>query len=311
MNAVTAIPVTIADAAPRAGAGEPIIAFENVHFTYPGADRPALEAVTLSVARGERLGVLGPNGGGKSTLLKLLLGLLRPSSGRVLIEGQPAPRARRLGLIGYVPQRPETELGMPLSVRQVVELGAAWRLPAWKGVPQDLRRRVDRLLDLVGVRDLAQRPVGTLSGGQMQRTLIARALACGPSILALDEPTVGIDAAGQVVFGELLRDLHRELGLTILIVSHDLRAIAAGCDRVACLSRRLHFHDSPAGLTPDVLAELFSHDLAGMLGEVGPVHIHAHPAGTCGSCTEHTTPPPPPPPSHLPHPPHAQSGGGT
>jgi zinc transport system ATP-binding protein len=304
MNPVAPHPASTAAAPPRSGNDGPIIEFDNVHFTYPGAERPALEAVTLSVARGERLGVLGPNGGGKSTLLKLLLGLLRPTSGRVLIEGQPAARARRLGRIGYVPQRPETELGMPLSVRQVVELGASWRLPAWRAMPEDLHRRVARLLDLVGLRDVADRPIGALSGGQMQRALIARALAGGPSILALDEPTVGIDAAGQAVFGGLLRDLHRELDLTILIVSHDLRAIAAGCDRVACLSRRLHFHDSPAGLTPDVLAELFSHDLAGLLGEVGPVHIHAHPAGACVSCTDSTTEP------SAPHGPPALPGRG-
>jgi zinc transport system ATP-binding protein len=137
----------------------------------------------------------------------------------------------------------------------------------------------------VGLGDLAERPIGALSGGQLQRALIARALACTPKLLVLDEPTVGIDAAGQAQFAELLTTVHQQLGLTLLIVSHDLRAIAAGCDRVACLSCRLHSHTSPQGLTPAVLAELFSHDVAGLagIGAVGGagaglagMHIHAH-----------------------------------
>lgn len=262
--------------------GELAVSFDGVDFTYPGASTPALEGVSLSVRPGERLGVLGPNGGGKSTLMKLALGLLRPTRGTIRLMGVAPAQARAAGIVGYVPQRPALELAVPLSVRQVIELGASWRLSPLRWLGREARERIESLIDLVGVRELVDRPIGTLSGGQLQRTLIARALAGGPRVLALDEPTVGIDAVGQAKFAELLRDLHARLGLTILIVSHDLRAVAAGCDRVACLSRRLHFHDSPAGLTPGVLAEVFSHDLAGLAGVLGSMHIHAHAADECG-----------------------------
>ena len=184
---------------------------------------------------------------------------------------------------------PRGFLAFPVSVRQAVELGAAWRASPLRRVPVAARARVDELLRLVGMHELAARPIGALSGGQLQRALIARALAPRPRVLVLDEPTVGIDARGQQRFAELLASVHRELGVTILIVSHDLRAIVAGCDRVACLARRLHSHVAPDGLTPQVLAELFSHDVAGVLGHL---HVHAHGAGTCPTCDTGLAPPP-------------------
>jgi zinc transport system ATP-binding protein len=273
------------------------VKLESVSYTYPGAAGPAIESVNLDVPEGTRLGILGPNGGGKSTLLKIALGLLRPTLGRATIFGQDPAEARRAGLIGYVPQKVEALLGVPMSVRQVVTLGASWRLPAWHPFPKEVRATVEDMLRLTGSLAFADKPIGALSGGQMQRAMIARALAARPKILALDEPLVGIDAAGQQQFGDLLQTIHRSLGVTILIISHDLRAIAAGSDRVACLARRLHSHVSPEGLTPQVLAELFSHDLVGIKGLTGPVHVHAHPAG---ECCEH---------DHGSHAPHAHAPG--
>ncbi|MGQ0629310.1 MAG: metal ABC transporter ATP-binding protein [Phycisphaerales bacterium] len=260
------------------------VELENLTFRYPGAESAALEGVSLRVEAGERLGILGPNGGGKSTLLKLVMGLLTGHAGRILVHGVLPADARRAGIIGYVPQRPETVSAMPLCVRQMVTLGAAWRVPGWRRVPAALRERAERMLHLTGAAPYADRPIGKLSGGQFQRAMIARALAAEPSILVLDEPTVGIDAAGQAMFADLLGRVHAELRLTVLIVSHDLRAIAAGSDRVACLARRLHSHGSPAGLTPAVLAEVFSHDIAGIAGLTGPVHVDAHSAADCPAC---------------------------
>jgi zinc transport system ATP-binding protein len=153
------------------------------------------------------------------------------------------------------------------------------------------------MIDIVGVGPFADRPIGRLSGGQLQRTLIARALAARVRILALDEPTVGIDAAGQATFAALLNRVHKELGLTILVVTHDLRAIVAGSDRVACLARRLHSHTSPQGLTPQILAELFTHDVAGLAGAGGVLagmHVHAHGAGEPCTDPAHAVSPPPP-----------------
>jgi len=256
----------------------------DVTFRYAGSQALALENVSLSVLPRERLGILGPNGGGKSTLLKVMLGLLpAPVGSTVRLFGESPLAARRSGKVGYVPQRSEAESSFPLSVRQVITLAASWRLAPWQRPGAELRARIDSLIELVGVREVADRPIGALSGGQMQRTLIARALAPQPRLLVLDEPTVGIDAVGQAQFAELLTSVHRTLDLTVLIVSHDLRAIAAGCDRVACLSRRLHSHTSPQGLTPQVLAELFSHDVAGLIGreQLGGMHVHAHGPDEC------------------------------
>jgi len=258
------------------------VELEGVGFCYPGNATAALEGVSLRVAKGERLGILGPNGGGKSTLLKLILGLERPDRGTVRVFGESPEVARQRGWVGYVPQRPQVELGMPLSVREVVRLGAGWRCAPWRGIPAGVAERAERALELCGATGFADRPIGSLSGGQFQRAMMARALSVEPRILALDEPMVGIDPAGQAVFGELLREIHARLGLTLLIVSHDLRAIVAGADRVACLSQRLHSHTGPAGLTPEVLAEVFSHDLVGLAGQMGPLHVHAHAASACG-----------------------------
>jgi zinc transport system ATP-binding protein len=257
---------------------EAAVNFENVSYTYPGGEYPALEGVTLRVEAGERLGVLGPNGGGKSTLLKLAMGLLGPQSGGVTIFGLSPSEARSRGLIGYVPQRAELELSMPLSVWQVVELAASWRRAPWRSAAS-LKPEIRDALSLAGAVELRERPIGELSGGQLQRVLIARALVVRPSMLVLDEPMVGIDAVGQERFAQLLDRVHRERRITMLTVTHDVRAIVAGSDRVACLARRLHSHTSPEGLTPRVLAEVFSHDIAGVGGALRGAHIHAHGPG--------------------------------
>ena len=275
-----------------AAANTPAVECVGVSFSYPGRESAVLENITLRVNRGERLGILGPNGGGKSTLLKLCLGLLRGNTGTIRVLGMSPDQARRAGVIGYVPQRLEAELGMPMSARELVTLGAAWRCPPWRSIDRKTRDRVEHMLGLVGAKEFADRPAGKLSGGQLQRVMIARALAADARILVLDEPMVGIDAAGQRVFADLLAKIHGEIGVTTIVVSHDLRAIVAGSDRVACLARRLHAHAAPQGLTPQVLAELFSHEIAGAPGTLTGMHVHAHSASEC--CTEdhvHAAPP--------------------
>lgn len=260
----------------------PSLVFERVSFAYPGApggSPPAVEGVSLRVEPGERLGVIGPNGGGKSTLLKLALGLLEPTSGRVETLGMAPADARRLGRVGALPQKVTAELDFPITARQAVELAAGMREPGWRPLSKECRRRADDALALVGAEAFAGRQVGLLSGGQLQRTLIARAIARSAELLLLDEPTVGVDAEGQKRFAELLDTLReRAPDLSVVIVSHDIRAVAAGCDRVACLARTLHFHDAPGGLTPQVLAEVFSHGVEGIFGDM---HLHAHAAEDC------------------------------
>lgn len=267
--------------AAEAGSSSPAVEYDGVSFAFGGSARnggAVLENVTMNVRAGERLGILGPNGGGKTTLIKLTLGLLTGNSGQIRVLGRSPTQARREGVIGYVPQRVEAELAFPLSVRQVVSMPVQRGLAPWRRPSAADRARVDHAIDLVGAGAFADRPIGKLSGGQLQRVLIARALAASPKILFLDEPTVGIDVGGQQKFADLLRALQREMQLTVVIVTHDIRTIAAGCDRIACLSRTLHFHAAPQGLTPQVLAEVFSHDLGSVFGDV---HVDAHLAADC------------------------------
>lgn len=252
----------------------PAVALRDVSFSYQqGA--PVLEKISFTVERGVRLGILGPNGGGKSTLLKIILGLLAPVTGSVQVMGLSPRAATRKRLVGYLPQRLDVEWRAPLNVRQVVGMTAALGVPTWSATPQAAKERIERMIGLVGMKEFANRPIGDLSGGQQQRTFIARALASEPQLLLLDEPTVGIDQKGQQQFAELLHTIHTELGITILIVSHDLRAIAAGCDQIAVLSRTLHYHAAPEGLTPKVLAEVFHHDIAAFAhAQHGNGHSH-------------------------------------
>lgn len=259
------------------------IRYRGVSFSYEAGEAPALDRVSLEVRRGERLGILGPNGGGKSTLLKLTLGLLRGYSGTIDVEGLAPAEAAKRRLIGYVPQRVEAELAFPITARHAASMAATAGLGPFAR-SAGANERVERALGVVGATAFADRPVGLLSGGQMQRVMIARALASDAKILLLDEPTVGIDPAGQRQFSELIQKLHNELGLTTIVVSHDLRTVAATSDRVACLARTLHYHDSPEGLTPHVLAEVFRHDAAAIFGDL---HVDAHRASECGHDHSH------------------------
>jgi zinc transport system ATP-binding protein len=289
----------------RPPAPAPAIEIRGLSFTYPARvlrDDPvhALTDITLTVPAGTRLGILGPNGGGKSTLVKVILGLLEPSQGTVRVLGMEPAEARRRALVGYLPQRIGAETDWPVSVRQAVAMPLAARTSPLKIRDRAAESAADRALALVGMTPLADRPIGALSGGQLQRAMIARAIAPNPRLLVLDEPTVGVDAAGQQRFADLINTLHAELGITIITVSHDLRAIAAGSDRVACLHRGLHFHDAPSGLTPAILAEVFAHDVEAIFGQV---HVDAHPAHGCHDPSHHHEPVPADPAVSRPPPP--------
>ena len=257
----------------------PAVSYDDVTFRWSRGDDPAVEGISFDVEPGERLGILGPNGGGKSTLLKLTLGLISPQRGTISVFGSTPNEARLGGLIGTVPQRSEAELGFPLSVKQVVELGATCRLGATRGLDAERRGRVREAMEATGVDAYQDRPIGRLSGGQRQRALIARAVAASPKLLLLDEPTVGVDVEGQHRFRAMLDDLRERFALTMMVVSHDIRTIAATSDRVACLRRTLHEHVDPRGLTPELLAQVFRHDVEEALGEA--VHIDAHRAADC------------------------------
>ena len=212
------------------------IELEQVSFSYGGPR--VLEAVSLSVAEGEFLGVVGPNAGGKSTLLKLILGLLEPQVGRIRVLGRQPEKARRE--IGYVPQYPVFRRDFPITVEQVVltgRLGRGHPLGRWT---RNDRARVRAAMLESEAASLAGRRIETLSGGQLQRVLLARALACEPRLLILDEPTANIDMRVENDIFDLLKTLNRRM--TIVVVSHDVAFISRYVTRVGCLNRTLMCH---------------------------------------------------------------------
>ncbi len=229
----------------------PAISLEEVSFSYvPG--QWALEHIDLQVEPGEFLGLVGPNAGGKTTLLKLVLGLLEPTAGRVRVLGK-RPEERR-DAIGYVPQHTTFARDFPLSVKDAVLLGRLGRTRLLGGYRAADREIARRAMQEAQILDLADRRLNTLSGGQFQRVLIARALASDPSILILDEPTANVDQHIETDVFELFKELNRRM--TVVVVSHDLGFISAYVTRVACLNRTLVCHRT-ADIGSDLIEQMY------------------------------------------------------
>lgn len=223
---------------------------DAVSFAYPGGP-PVLGEVTLTVSEGEFVGIAGPNGGGKTTLLRLALGLEEPTGGEVRLFGR-RPGARGGPRVGYLPQRARVSSGAPVTVAEIV---AAGRL-AVRGPIGPLRGRdrvvIDDAIARVGLSHLTHAPLRTLSGGLQQRAFIAKALATEPALLALDEPTTGVDAASQDSLATLLQELRSELGVTILYVSHEFGSVEHVVSRLLLIRGGIAFdgrpEELPAGL---------------------------------------------------------------
>ena len=240
-----------------------VICINDVSFSYPDGT-PALDHINLHVPRGTTLAIVGPNGAGKTTLLKILLGLLGGYTGRVLLDGLTPDAARRAGVATWVPQRSQLNPSFPITVRQLARLGLVGKAGLLRGFRRDDLDYLDHILDVMELTEIGGRPIAHISGGQLQRALVARALAPRPKVLLLDEPFTAIDVAGQEQFHELLESVKAELGVTLLIVSHDLRTILTRSQQIACLAQTLHFHDLPERLTPEVLGRVFHYDLDGV-----------------------------------------------
>lgn len=212
----------------------PVFTIKDLGYSVGG--NVILDGVTVDIHEGEYLGVIGPNGGGKTTFLKILLGLVTPSEGSV---ERTVDRAR----VGYIPQR-SNAIGdhFPATVQEIVESG---QTPVRRNA-----RALTRAIDVAGVRHLLSRRIGTLSGGERQRVLIARALSAEPKVLMLDEPTSAIDVKGQEDFFHFVRELRDKLKLTVILVSHDVDIIAHEVDEVLCLNRHMVCH----GPTSEVMS---------------------------------------------------------
>lgn len=258
-----------------------IVQISDLDFSY--GRQQVLCGVNLSVTAGKTLGVIGPNGGGKTTLVKLLMNQLKPARGTIRIDGlSPARAIARGDVIGYLPQNPVVSMRFPISVRQLVHLGLAGKTGMFHADSPDDLRFANELIARCGIDDIADQPIADVSGGQLQRAMIARALAPRPKLLILDEPTTGIDLRGQHGFVELIQKLKSDLELTIILVSHDLRAVTSMSDRVACLSMHLHYHDTPNHLPAELVYNMFSCDLAAM-GVGDPHHTCVAHTGASGA----------------------------
>ncbi|MDQ7833035.1 MAG: ABC transporter ATP-binding protein [Desulfovibrionaceae bacterium] len=236
---------------------EPVVSVTGVSFAYDGQD--VLTGVDLAVARGDFLAVLGPNGGGKTTLLRLIMGLLQPGAGQVRVFGQEPARAR--GRIGYVPQQVAGGMlrrDFPVTVREVVLMGllGPGRVGGRRGFLWSAadKRLAEAALARVEMDRYAARRFPALSGGQQKRVLIARSLVAEPELLILDEPTANIDPQGKFCFHEVLSRLTREV--TTIAVSHDLSLLTAGVTAVACVNGALAYNPAPE-LTPEMIALIY------------------------------------------------------
>lgn len=236
-----------------------IVTLENVWVYYNG--EPALQDVSITIKAGDFLGIIGPNGGGKTTLLKVILGLLKPSHGRVTVLGKN-PRESHSG-VGYVPQVSPFDKYFPISAWQVTLMGRYSNTGLFSRYSAKDKEAAEEALKRVGMWQYRSRQIGELSGGQQKRVLIARALSTNPAIMLLDEPMESVDSKVQTEFYELLQELHREMA--IVLVSHDVTAVSIYVDEIACLNQKLVYH-GPKEISVEVLEGTYQ----------CPVHLIAH-----------------------------------
>ncbi|NIN63475.1 MAG: ATP-binding cassette domain-containing protein [Anaerolineae bacterium] len=239
-----------------------VIRVENLWVHYDGT--PVLEDIDLSVYEKDFIGIIGPNGGGKTSLLKVLLGLIPPTRGHIRVLGRSPEEARRF--IGYVPQGSEFDHAFPISVWDVAMMGRLGRRGLFHRYTQEDREVVANVLDRVAMLDFRDRQIGQLSGGERQRVYVARALASQPKILLLDEPTASVDTPVVGSIYELLQELNQSV--TIILVSHDIGVVSSYVKTIACLNRRLVYHASKE-ITPEMLeaayhcpVDLIAHGMA-------------------------------------------------
>lgn len=248
-----------------------VVRLSSLSFQYEDGKK-VLDQVDFSIEKGDFIGIVGPNGSGKSTLMKLILGLLPPKEGRVELFGTPVQKFRDWTKIGYVAQQASHGTGgFPATVKEVVASGLVGKIGLFRRLQAEHYDKVRAVVERVGLGEKLNVRIGNLSGGQLQRVFIARALVANPQLLILDEPTVGVDQESIEQFYGLLRTLKEENQLTMMMVSHDVGVMTQWVTKVACLQRGLHFHG-----TADEFAHNQEKILQSMYGNAIQVLAHHH-----------------------------------
>lgn len=238
-----------------------VISLQNIYFKYENKD--VLKDVNLNIQRGSFMGLVGPNGGGKTTLIQLILGLLTPDKGSIELLHEPIHTFKDWSHIGFVSQKSSSfNKGFPATVFEVVAMGLTAKIGYFKFLKKRHKARILHAIQQVGMETFTYQNIGNLSGGQQQRVFIARALVSEPELLILDEPTVGVDFENVKRFYELLHQLNTEQNITLLLVTHDTGAMTEYATDVACLNQTLHFHgkaEEYTSLTEKDLSQIYGH----------------------------------------------------
>ncbi|GGJ90126.1 zinc ABC transporter ATP-binding protein [Lentibacillus kapialis] len=247
---------------------EPVVSMANINYAYE--HKNVLSNINFEIPEGAFMGVLGPNGGGKTTLINLILGLIKPYNGTIRLFGQPIEKFKDWSKIGFVSQKANSfNKGFPATVYEVVSMGLTAKIGYFKFFTAAHKNKVLQTIDQVGMSDYAYENIGNLSGGQQQRVFIARSLVSDPELLILDEPTVGVDEQNVQKFYELLHRLNNEHNITLLLVTHDTGTMTEHATDIVCLNKTLHFHGDPSEyktLTNRDLSQFYGH----------PVNIVTH-----------------------------------
>lgn len=221
-----------------------IIELSDVSFQYDREE--VLKDITFNLHQGDYLGIIGPNGGGKTTLLKIMVGLLKPHQGTVKLFGKPIAEFRDWYKIGYVPQKVVNfDTNFPITVEEVVAMGRYGQKGLLNNITKTDKELIKQSLEHVEMWEYKDRLIGDLSGGQQQRVFIARALASEPEVIFLDEPTAGIDVKNQEQFYILLQELNKKLNKTLVLVSHDINAVAHEVTELVCINKTLVYDSDP------------------------------------------------------------------
>lgn len=241
-----------------------ILSVENLCVKVNG--RHLIENITFSIEKGSIVAIIGPNGAGKTTLVKAILGLMPIAAGSASLFGEILKGRNFKGRVGYVPQMLEFDRTFPLTVSELLGLTVSPVFSFSLYKKRREKKNTDKLLKKVGAQELSQRKIGSLSGGELQRVMIAKAMVNNPEVLFLDEPASGVDIEGQEKFYDLVSRLNKEHGLTVIMISHDLNIVYRFADTVLCMNRKLICTGRPAdALTDEVIKSVYGEMMGGYI----------------------------------------------